>query len=185
MPVPPASCSPTTSAPPAEPAEQPSDAEPEQPGRVRPSSPRPSARAEARQTAVGVRRLGLRRGRACGTSSSDAGAEVNCKVQPPVAPGGRFSKDAFAIDLDARHRHLPSRTHRGAADGRRGTARALRPGLRRLPAGRALHHRGGGRTIYVGPYEQQLTRARPRQQTPPGRPTTKPPARRSSARSRT
>jgi hypothetical protein len=30
-----------------------------------------------------------------------ADAEVNCKVQPPVAPGGRFSKDAFEIDLQA------------------------------------------------------------------------------------
>ena len=31
----------------------------------------------------------------------DADAEIMCKVQPPVAPGGRFAKDAFAIDLQA------------------------------------------------------------------------------------
>ncbi len=30
-----------------------------------------------------------------------AGAEVMCKVQPPVAPGGRYAKDAFRIDLQA------------------------------------------------------------------------------------
>lgn len=30
-----------------------------------------------------------------------AGAERNCKVQRPVAPGGRFSKDAFDVDLQA------------------------------------------------------------------------------------
>jgi len=30
-----------------------------------------------------------------------ADAEVNCKVQPPVAPGGRFAKDAFQIDLES------------------------------------------------------------------------------------
>ncbi len=30
-----------------------------------------------------------------------ADAEINCKVQPPVAPGGRYAKDAFQIDLDS------------------------------------------------------------------------------------
>jgi hypothetical protein len=37
----------------------------------------------------------------------EAGAEVNCKVQPPVSPGGHFSKDAFrrvAIQPDAQAR---------------------------------------------------------------------------------
>ncbi|MGH3369771.1 MAG: transposase, partial [Nocardioidaceae bacterium] len=30
-----------------------------------------------------------------------AGADIKTKVQPPVAPGGRFAKDRFAIDLTA------------------------------------------------------------------------------------
>ncbi len=28
-----------------------------------------------------------------------AGADIYCKVQPPVAPAGRFTKDAFHVDL--------------------------------------------------------------------------------------
>jgi len=30
-----------------------------------------------------------------------AGAQIMTKVQPPVAPGGRFAKDRFVIDLGA------------------------------------------------------------------------------------
>ena len=29
------------------------------------------------------------------------GADIGCKVAPPVAPGGRFAKDWFDIDLGA------------------------------------------------------------------------------------
>ena len=31
-----------------------------------------------------------------------AGAGIKCKVQPPVAPAGRFAKDHFHIDLTGR-----------------------------------------------------------------------------------
>ena len=47
-----------------------------------------------------------------------ANAEVNCKVQPPVAPGGRFAKDAFHVDLRCRHGHLSRWSHRDAEAGR-------------------------------------------------------------------
>ncbi len=30
-----------------------------------------------------------------------AGAQIFTKVQPPTAPGGRFAKDRFTIDLDS------------------------------------------------------------------------------------
>ncbi len=53
----------------------------------------------------------------------DAGAEVYCKVQPPVAPGGRFSKDAFQIDLRAGTVELPCRQHCDAHTGARRAAR--------------------------------------------------------------
>lgn len=93
----------------------------------------------------------------------DAGAEVYCKVQPPVAPGGRFSKDAFTIDLEGGTVTCPA-----------GQTTSLRP----LGDGRIAKFAGAcagcplaaqcttakeGRTIYVGPYEQQLARARARQ----------------------
>jgi hypothetical protein len=95
-----------------------------------------------------------------------AGAEVNCKVQPPVSPGGRFSKDAFTIDLDGGTVSCPA-----------GNTTLLRPfGEGQLAkfaaacAGCPLADRctsaKEGRTIYVGPYEQQLARARQRQRDP-------------------
>jgi hypothetical protein len=95
-----------------------------------------------------------------------AGAEANCKVQPPVAPGGRFSKDAFTIDLVGGTVACPA-----------GNTTALRPfgdgqiaKFASACAGCTLAERcttaKDGRTIYVGPYEQQLARARQRQSDP-------------------
>ena len=92
--------------------------------------------------------------------------EVNCKVQPPVSPGGRFSKDAFTIDLNGGTVSCPA-----------GNTTALRPfGTGRIAkfaaacAGCPLADRctsaKEGRTIYVGPYEEQLARARQRQSGP-------------------
>jgi Transposase DDE domain/Transposase domain (DUF772) len=95
-----------------------------------------------------------------------AGAEANCKVQPPVSPGGRFSKDAFTIDL-----------HNATVSCPAGQTTPLRPlGDGRIArfaqacAGCPLAERcttaKDGRTIYVGPYEQHLARARARQAGP-------------------
>ena len=115
-----------------------------------------------------------------------ADAQVNCKVQPPVSPGGRFSKDAFSIDLNARHRELPSGEHqalRPFGEGRIAKFAAACAGCP-LAENRCTSAKEG-RTIYVGPYEEQLRAPASANQTPPGRPTTKPPGRRSSERSRT
>jgi Transposase DDE domain/Transposase domain (DUF772) len=95
-----------------------------------------------------------------------ADAQVNCKVQPPVSPGGRFSKDAFSIDLNGGMVSCPG-----------GNTTPLRPfGEGRIAkfeaacAGCPLADRcttaKEGRTIYVGPYEEQLARARHRQSDP-------------------
>ena len=97
-----------------------------------------------------------------------ADADIMCKVQAPVAAGGRYSKDAFQIDLPnglvtcpAGHA-APMRP--AAANG----GRTVRFG--ELCAGCPLAERctasKTGRTIYIGPYEQQLTRARARQADP-------------------
>jgi len=95
-----------------------------------------------------------------------AGADIYCKVQPPVAPGGRFTKDAFRIDLAAGTVTCPA-----------GLAAPLRPfGDGRIarfgavcaacPLAARCTTAKDGRSIYAGPYEEQLARARARQASP-------------------
>jgi hypothetical protein len=95
-----------------------------------------------------------------------ADAEIMCKVQAPNAPGGRYAKDAFRIDLDAGTVTCPA-----------GQTSPLRP----IKDGHIAHFAGAcgscplaercttsasGRSIHVGLYEQQLQRARARQADP-------------------
>jgi hypothetical protein len=95
-----------------------------------------------------------------------AGADIYCKVQPPVASGGRFTKDAFSIDLAGGTVTCPAgRTAplRPAGDGRIacfGAACASCPLASRCTKAKE------GRSIYAGPYEEQLARARARQRDP-------------------
>ena len=95
-----------------------------------------------------------------------AGAQANCKVQPPVSPGGRFSKDAFTIDLEAGTVSCPAgntTSLRQFGDGRIAKFAAACAGC---PLADRCTSAKEGRTIYVGPYEQQLARARLRQSDP-------------------
>lgn len=95
-----------------------------------------------------------------------AGAKSMCKVQPPAAAGGRFTKDAFGIDLTARTVTCPA--------GQIAPLRRAKPGAMayfgQACASCALAARcttaKGGRTIYAGPYEEQLAAARARQRDP-------------------
>ncbi len=95
-----------------------------------------------------------------------ADASIMCKVQPPVAPAGRFAKDAFQIDLEAGTVTCPA---------------AQTAALRQIKDGHIAHFAGAcqgcplaercttspaGRSIHVGIHEQQLTRARARQTDP-------------------
>ena len=96
-----------------------------------------------------------------------AGADIYCKVQPPVAPGGRFTKDAFSIDLAAGTVTCPAGQAaplRSFGDGGRiarfGAACAACPLSARCTTAK------DGRSIYAGPYEEQLARARARQASP-------------------
>jgi len=92
-----------------------------------------------------------------------AGADIYCKVQPPVAPGGRFTKDAFSIDLVAGTVTCPAGLAaplRPCGDGRIacfGAACAACPLAAQCTTAK------DGRSIYAGPHEEQLTRARARQ----------------------
>jgi len=89
-----------------------------------------------------------------------AGAELRIKVQPPIAPGGRFSKDDFAIDTEAgtvtcpARRVAPLRTRRHGALATFGAACAACPLAARCTTSKA------GRSIRVGPQEASLARAR-------------------------
>jgi Transposase DDE domain len=95
-----------------------------------------------------------------------AGAKVNCKVQPPVAPGGRFSKDRFSIDLQAGTVRCPAGrtvTLRKAGEGQ---AAYFAQHCVGCPLAQHCTTSADGRTVYVGPYEQQLAAARQRQSDP-------------------
>ena len=91
----------------------------------------------------------------------EAGATLRVKVQPPVAPEGRFSKADFGIDLEAgtvtcpAGRVAPLRQRRHGREASFGTACAACP-----LAIRCTSDRRRGRTIEVGPHEASLARAR-------------------------
>lgn len=90
----------------------------------------------------------------------DAGATIRVKVQPPVAPGGRFTKDDFAIDPGAGSvtcpagRVAPLRPLARGSVATFGVACAACPLVARCTTDRR------GRTISVGPHEAELGRAR-------------------------
>ncbi len=95
-----------------------------------------------------------------------AGAVSRCKVQPPVAPGGRFSKADFRIDLAARTVSCPA----GRTAPLRGAGPVAIASFGAACAGCPLASRctssKEGRTISVGPHEAQLVRARAAQRDP-------------------
>jgi hypothetical protein len=93
-------------------------------------------------------------------------AQIMCKVQPPVAPAGRFAKDAFTIDLQAATVTCPA--------GQVTALRALTDGqiayfgaaCRDCPLVERCTASPDGRTIRVGAHEAQLVHARARQADP-------------------
>ena len=96
----------------------------------------------------------------------DADADIMCKVQPPVAPSGRYPKDAFQIDLHegtvtcpAGH-IAPLRVIKGGQIARFAKACAG------CPLAAKCTTSADGRSIRVGPHEAALTRARARQTDP-------------------
>jgi hypothetical protein len=99
-------------------------------------------------------------------SLEDANADIMCKVQPPVAPGGRYPKDAFQIDLHAgtvtcpAGRVAPLRTIKDGQIAYFGDACASCPLAAKCTTSQ------DGRSIRVGPHEAALTRARARQNDP-------------------
>ncbi len=95
------------------------------------------------------------------------GATVMCKVQPPVAPAGRLAKDQFTVDLTAGTVRCPAgvtTTIKPAGTG--GGMAYFGAACASCPLAVQCTAAKGGRTISVGPHEEQLGRARVAQQDP-------------------
>ena len=95
-----------------------------------------------------------------------ADAEVNGKVQPPVAPGGRFAKDQFNIDLKGGTVSCPAGHTVALKPAGKGQLAQFGAVCADCPLAERCTTAKDGRTIYLGPYEQQLARARARQSDP-------------------
>lgn len=96
-----------------------------------------------------------------------AGASVMLKVQPPVAPGGRYAKDRFTIDTDAGTVRCPAQVTvpiRPAKDG--GGTAAFGAVCAGCPLAADCTTSKTGRTITISRYEDELTRARTTQKDP-------------------
>jgi hypothetical protein len=95
-----------------------------------------------------------------------AGVLARCKTQPPRAPGGRFPKSEFTVELDAGTVSCPAghtvaaRPIKGGQIARFGAMCAGCPLAERCTSSRS------GRTIHLGEHERQLAAARARQADP-------------------
>jgi len=95
-----------------------------------------------------------------------ADAQIMCKVQPPSAPAGRYAKDAFAIDLEAGTVTCPAGQTAPLRQIKDGHIAHFAGACQGCPLAGRCTTSSSGRSIHVGLYEQQLTRARARQTDP-------------------
>ena len=96
-----------------------------------------------------------------------AGIASGCKTQPPTAPGGRYAKDQFGIDLDASTVTCPNDvvvSIRRHADG--GGTASFAGACATCPLRGDCTGSPNGRTISVGPHEAVLARSRAAQADP-------------------
>jgi Transposase DDE domain/Transposase domain (DUF772) len=95
-----------------------------------------------------------------------ADVEIMCKVQAPNAPGGRYAKDAFQINLEAGTVTCPAGQTAGLRQVKDGHVAYFGLACRSCPLADRCTTSTDGRSIHVGLYEQQLQRARARQTDP-------------------
>jgi hypothetical protein len=89
------------------------------------------------------------------------------KTQVPTAPGGRFAKDQFRIDLQAGTLTCPARVSVAIRPARRGGGRArFGVACSVCPLRQACTSSVGGRVVTVHPREGELAAARARQRDP-------------------
>jgi len=89
-----------------------------------------------------------------------AGADLRIKVQPPSAPGGRFSKADFAIDTEAGSVTCPAGRTATLRPRQRGAVAKFGPTCASCPLMARCTTSKAGRRIVVGPHEAVLVRAR-------------------------
>jgi hypothetical protein len=90
-----------------------------------------------------------------------AGIDSRCKTQPPVAPGGRYSKDHFYIDLDADTVTCPAGEEVTIRRNDTGDGIAyFESACADCPLRSDCTTAAGGRTITVGRHEALLAQAR-------------------------
>jgi hypothetical protein len=90
-----------------------------------------------------------------------AGIDSRCKTQPPVAPGGRYSKDDFYIDLDADTVTCPAGEEVSIRRNSSGDGIAyFEQACESCPLRSDCTTAAGGRTIAVGRHEALLAEAR-------------------------
>jgi hypothetical protein len=99
---------------------------------------------------------------------ADEDIDSRCKTQPPAPrPGGLFTKDCFAIDLDTDTVTCPNDVTVTIRRGRDGDGIAyFAEHCITCPRRAECTNAAGGRTIRVGIYEQRLADARAQQQDP-------------------
>jgi hypothetical protein len=89
------------------------------------------------------------------------------KTQVPTAPGGRFAKDQFRLDLQAQTVTCPARVTVAIIPARRGGGRARFGAVCNLcPLRQACTTSVRGRVVAISPREAELTAARARQRDP-------------------
>ena len=88
-------------------------------------------------------------------------------MQPPTAPGGRFAKDRFDIDLGAGTVTCPGQVSVPIRPAKAGGGTAVfGTACARCPLAAQCTSSADGRTIKIGRHEAQLARARTRQKNP-------------------
>jgi hypothetical protein len=93
-------------------------------------------------------------------SMEATGATMRIKVQPPVAIGGRFSKDDFRVDLVAGSVTCPAGRVAPLRPIARGAMATFGPACRTCPLVAGCTSAKDGRSIFVGPHEAPLAAAR-------------------------
>jgi hypothetical protein len=96
-----------------------------------------------------------------------AGAQIFTKVQPPIAPDGRFAKDRFTIDLDAGTVTCPNAVSVAIRPAKTGGGTAVfGAACAACPLAAQCTGSAAGRTITIGRFEAELARARTAQADP-------------------
>jgi hypothetical protein len=114
-----------------------------------------------------------------------ADADIYCKVQAPNAPGGRFPKSEFQLDLEAGTVTCPAGHTVNMTQVKSGQIARFAGLCAGCPLVSRCSASPSGRTIHVGHHERQSPRRALASPTRAGPRTTSRPGRRSSARSHT